>query len=189
LALFADMHRLKKILFNKTTPLQIIISGKAAGTDSENLSLVHKVRAAALDPMFKGRIAFLPDHSIDVAEQLVRGGDVWLNTPIRGVEACGTSGMKAGLNGTLMASVSDGWMDEVNWRDIGWILSDDQADLATSLYEALERHILPEFYSHHHGDVPQSWISRMRATMHIVESGFSTARMLKEYEEKLYKDD
>ncbi|MFZ2202000.1 MAG: glycogen/starch/alpha-glucan phosphorylase, partial [Microgenomates group bacterium] len=134
---------------------------------------------------FEGKIAFISDYSMALAQKFVTGADVWLNTPERGVEACGTSGMKAGLNGALMASVSDGWMDEVNWRDIGWILSDDE-DLAVSLYEDLERHILPLFYSHELGGVPEAWINRMRSTIQLVSTRFSATKMLQMYSERLY---
>jgi starch phosphorylase len=147
--------------------------------------MLEKVRSAVQDPMFDGKIAFIPDYSLTMAQKFVAGSDVWLNTPERGVEACGTSGMKAGLNGALMASVSDGWVDEVNWRDIGWVLSDDE-DLAISLYEVLERHILPGFYARGLNGVPESWISRMRATIQLVATRFSATKMLETYKEKLY---
>ena len=188
LTLFTDMLRLKKIILDASKPLQIIISGKIAGTDAESLQMMKKVRDAALDPMFEGKIIFVPDYSLEMAQKFVMGSDVWLNTPERGVEACGTSGMKAGLNGALMASVSDGWMDEVNWRDIGWILSDDDQDLALSLYEALERHILPEFYTRNPEGVPLSWVNRMRATINLVSKDFSATKMLQEYNKKLYSE-
>lgn len=187
LTLFEDIPRLKNIIFNSAKPLQIIISGKQAGMDDESLRLVEKVRAVAQDPLFKGKIAFISDYSLTMAQKFVMGSDIWLNTPERGVEACGTSGMKAGLNGALMASVSDGWMDEVNWRDVGWILSDDE-DISVSLYEALERHILPEFYKHNANGVPEPWLARMRATMQIVATRFSASKMLQMYNEKLYSE-
>lgn len=188
LALFSDMVRLKNIISNTSKPLQIIISGRVYGADSESFHMMEKVRAAAHDPIFEGRIVFVQNYSLELAQKFVTGSDVWLNTPERGVEACGTSGMKAGLNGALMASVSDGWMDEVNWRDIGWILSDDE-DLPISFYEALERHILPEFYSRGPKGVPESWINRMRSTMQLVATRFSATKMLQMYNEKLYTVD
>jgi glycogen phosphorylase len=187
MTIFTDMARLRNILFDKTKPLQIIISGKAYGADSESSGIMEKVRLAAQDPMFAGKIAFIPDYSLIMSQRFVTGSDVWLNTPERGIEACGTSGMKAGLNGALMVSVSDGWMDEVNWRDIGWILSDDE-DLAVSLYEALERHILPDFYAREAKGLPESWINRMRTTMRLVATRFSATKMLQTYKEKLYSE-
>lgn len=188
MTLFTDMERLKKILFDSAKPLQIIISGRMAGVDSESVKMMEKVRDAAHDPMFEGKIAFISDYSLTLAQKFVTGADVWLNTPERGVEACGTSGMKAGLNGALMASVSDGWMDEVNWRDIGWILSDDE-DLATSLYEVLERHTLSSFYLHEPNGVPEVWINRMRSTIQLVSTRFSATKMLQMYNERLYSGD
>jgi glycogen phosphorylase len=186
LTLFTDMLRLKNIVLNSSKPLQIIISGRMAGTDSESVAMMEKVRDAAQDPVFEGKVVFVPNYSLALAQKFVMGSDIWLNTPERGVEACGTSGMKAGLNGALMASVSDGWMDEVNWRGVGWILSDDPDDLAVSLYEALERHILPEFYALNQESVPESWVNRMRATIDLVAKDFSATKMLRGYNERLY---
>jgi starch phosphorylase len=188
LTLFTDMARLKNIIFNSSKPLQIIISGKIAGIDSESVHMMEKVRTAAQDPMFEGKIAFVSDYSLSMAQKFVMGSDIWLNTPERGVEACGTSGMKAGLNGALMTSVSDGWMDEENWRGIGWILSDDNEDIAVSLYEALERHILSEFYTRDSENVPESWVNRMRATINLIDKDFSATKMLQTYNERLYSE-
>jgi starch phosphorylase len=186
MAIFTDRTRLKKILFDVSKPLQIIISGKIVGTDSESAHMMEVVRAAAEDPMFEGRIVFIPNYSLTLAQKFVTGSDIWLNTPKRGIEACGTSGMKAGLNGSLMLSVPDGWMDEVNWHDVGWLLSDDDKDLPVSLYEALEREILPAFYALDASGVPESWVKRMRTTMDIVAKDFSATKMLQEYNKKLY---
>ncbi len=110
---------------------------------------------------------------------------VWLNTPERGKEACGTSGMKAGLNGALQLSVSDGWIDEVDWKDKGWILPPENT--AEALYDILEKEIIPEFYSRDEKGIPQVWIRKMRATLDIVESRFSSERMMRDYLKKLYK--
>ena len=187
MALFSDMKRLQSIIANSAMPLQIILSGKKAGAnDTESIKLMEKVRTAAADPMFANKIVFVPDYTLAMAEKFVHGADVWLNTPERGVEACGTSGMKAALNGALMTSVSDGWMDEVKWEGIGWILANEDKDLAPSLYDALEHEILPKFYQHDASGVPEEWIKRMRATMNIVSTDFSATKMLQGYEEKLY---
>lgn len=186
MTLFTDMLRLKNILFNTAGSLQVIISGKVVGMDLESVHVMEAVREVAQNPMFKGKVAFISDYPLSVAQKFVMGSDVWLNTPERGVEACGTSGMKAGLNGALMASVSDGWMDEVNWRGIGWILSDDPEDISVSLYEALERHIIPEFYSRNTEGVPESWVNRMRDTMNLVATDFSATKMLQSYDKNLY---
>ncbi len=147
---------------------------------------MEEVRKAAHDTMFKGKIAFVSDYSWFIAQKFVSGSDIWLNTPVRGFEACGTSGMKAGLNGSIMASVSDGWMDEVDWKGVGWILANDNKDLAPSIYDALEKEILPEFYSRNALGIPEAWVKRMRATMSIVMNNFSTAKMVEEYNKKMY---
>ena len=164
--------------------MQIIISGAIYVAHSESAAIGEKLHALTLDPIFKGRIAFVPGYSIELAKVLVTGADVWLNTPLRGKEACGTSGMKAGLNGALQMSVPDGWIDEVSWKDIGWTLSDDAVSL--SLYDLLEREVAPAFYTRGRDGIPLEWVRRMKATMGIIESRYTTERALKDYREKLY---
>jgi starch phosphorylase len=127
----------------------------------------------------------MPGYSIELSKKLVQGADIWLNTPIRGIEACGTSGMKAGLNGALQMSVSDGWVGEVDWSGFGWVLPD--GDPARAAYEFLEKEALPAYYKRGEDGLPKRWIGMMRATMDVVETRFTAARMLKEYRDKLYK--
>jgi starch phosphorylase len=189
LTLFTDIERLKNIVLNADKPIQIIISGEVTKNSEESLHLMEQVREAATNPIFEGKIAFVPNYSLSLAQKFVTGSDIWLNTPERGIEACGTSGMKAGLNGALMISVSDGWMDEVNWRGIGWILSDDTEDLAVSLYEALERHVVFEFYTRSAEAVPEFWVKRMISTMNLVLTNFSATKMLGLYKERLYHEE
>ncbi len=181
--LFSDIPRLKKILFDEKCPTQIILSGKAHPSDEEGQKTVETIRALAAGEL-KGKLAFVPDYSLEIAGFLVSGADVWVNTPERGKEACGTSGMKAALNGALMCSVSDGWMDEVDWTGAGWILPD--AGTAEALYDFLEREIAPEFLRRGTFAAAQSWASRMKKTVSIVEKSFGTDRMLSDYRAKMY---
>ncbi|MDP3875014.1 MAG: alpha-glucan family phosphorylase [bacterium] len=205
--LFSDLPRLKKICLN-SAKVQFIISGQAHESDVEGKKIIEKIKAIVKDPTFNNKIVYLADYSITVAIELVSGADVWLNTPERGFEACGTSGMKSCLNGALQASTSDGWIDEVNWSDIGFILSGN--DTAKAVYNALEKEIIPLFYtrgliesddfsrsgsetlqgrtteSERPEGLPLEWIRRIRDTQNIVKSGFTAKRMLHDYLTKAY---
>ncbi len=120
----------------------------------------------------KNKLAYIPDYSLDIASKLIAGADVWVNTPERGKEACGTSGMKAALNGALMCSISDGWMDEVDWSSrVGFCRKRKRLK---SLYDFLEKEIAPEFLRRGEDAAAQCWISRMRKTISIVERGFGS---------------
>ncbi len=181
--LFSDPPRLKKICA-QSAKVQFIIAGEAHASDVAGQKMVDEIKTITKDPIFNNRIVYLEDYSVTVAVELVLGADVWLNTPERGFEACGTSGMKAGLNGALEASVSDGWIDEVDWSNIGFILSED--DTARSVYDTIEKEIIPLFYRRESGGLPLEWIRRMRDTQSIVESGFTAKRMLHDYLARAY---
>ena len=182
--LFSNLERLKSICSNKLK-VQFIISGKAHESDPIGQKMVEKIKSVTKDNDFKNKIVYINDYSISIATELVLGADVWLNTPERGFEACGTSGMKAGLNGALQASISDGWIDEVDWSDTGFILK--EGDTAKLLYDTLEKEIIPLFYDRDRSGLPVEWIRRVRETQKIVESGFTTKRMLNDYLTKAYK--
>lgn len=176
--LFSDSARLANIVSNQRFPLQIIISGKAHPSDKEGGKMVEKVMAFSEDKSFGGRLAYLPNYSTSHTLKLVQGADIWLNTPVLGKEACGTSGMKAGLNGALQCSIPDGWVGEISLNGIGWSLP--EGDTAGVLYDLLEHEILPCFYGE------GGWISKMRSTMSLIEKTYTTARMLEQYEKELY---
>lgn len=182
---FSDYERLVKLLSNQEHPIQLIIAGKAHAADEEGKEIVRKITALSVDPATHSRIIYIPRYSLEIAQALVRGADIWLNTPERGKEACGTSGMKAGLNGSLECSVSDGWVDEVNWGGRGWILPEENT--ARVLYDLLEHEILPDFYSSTSGEIPHSWIKKMRSTIELVEKNYTTSQMLDRYLRDLYK--
>jgi starch phosphorylase len=156
--------------------VQFIISGPVNPADPSSLSLASKFTDAARKIPY---LAFLPRHNIETASILTKGADVWLNTPIIGKEACGTSGMKAGLNGALQFSTNDGWIAEEDWSELGWILPDENA--AESLYRQITDLIAPMYYQN-----KGEWESRMTKTSALCVNKYSTKRMWNEYKEKLY---
>ncbi len=177
--ILSDLKRLER-LCSGDRRLQFIISGNVYNNDQGGESALRRIRAMADDPAWRDKIAYMPDYSIPLAHKLVSGADVWLNTPFRGKEACGTSGMKAGLNGALEMSVSDGWIEEANWKNTGWILPEENTDKA--VYDLLEREVAPLFY-----DRKEEWMRRAQKTKAIIEKNFTTERMLAEYIKKLYR--
>lgn len=181
--LVENLERLDKLVNQSACPVQFIIAGKANPADTVGVELMNRIESASLDPRLGHRFAYLPHYNPASAKLLVRGADLWLNTPIRGYEACGTSGMKASLNGALQFSTSDGWIDEVNADSIGWILPEG----ATSnvLYDTLENIIAPLYYDRTDG-IPTAWVQRMRANFALIEDNFTTTRMLADYYQKLY---
>ncbi len=181
--LFSDLARLERICFGHSKA-QFIISGQAHESDTAGLKTIEKIKTIIKNPVFNNKIVYLEDYSTTVAKELVLGADVWLNTPERGFEACGTSGMKAGLNGAIQVSTSDGWIDEVNWSNIGFILPGD--DTATAIYDTVEKEIIPLFYKRGTEGLPSEWVKRMRATQKIVASSFTAGRMLHDYLKKSY---
>jgi len=182
--LFADVSRMARILEKKESCVQILIAGEAHRADTVGQKLIHDIERMARDLRFAGRIVCIPFYNIAVAKTLVSGSDVWLSTPERGKEACGTSSMKAGLNGVLQFSTSDGWLEEVDWSDKGWILPD--IDTAEHLYKMLEEKIMPMFYKRNTDGIPTEWVRRMRNTINLIEEYYGARRMLDDYIRTLY---
>ena len=181
--LVEDLERLKKLAQLADKPVQFIVSGQANPADTVGVDLMNKVIDASKTAGLEGRFAYLPHYNPASARMLAQGADLWLNTPIRGMEACGTSGMKASLNGALQFSTSDGWIDEVDIPTIGWRLADQ--DFAESLYHTLEWDIAPLFYDRVN-TIPEKWVANMRTNIELIEQQFTSKRMLDEYYEKLY---
>lgn len=177
--LFGDLDRLAKIVSVSDKPVQFIVSGKAHKADKEGQQTVERIKEYVSRPEFQGKVVYVPEYSINVSKELVTGADVWLNTPIPGFEACGTSGMKASLNGALQCSTRDGWVGEVEWKDLGWIL--DNEKISEDIYDVIEKKIAPEFYDRDTSGTPRSWVNKIRGTVHIVEEEYSAARMVKGY--------
>ncbi|MES3005909.1 MAG: alpha-glucan family phosphorylase [Patescibacteria group bacterium] len=182
--LFSDLGRLAQIVEKADGPVHFIISGKAHKDDKEGQATVARIKEYVSRPEFLGKIVYVPEYSINVAKELVLGADVWLNTPIPGFEACGTSGMKAALNGALQCSTKDGWVGEVDWSGLGWILDDEH--ISTDIYDTIENKIVPIFYERDASGIPRNWISRIRGTVGLTEERYTATRMVKDYINKLY---
>ena len=174
--LFQEPERLAEL------PVQVVVSGKAHPADDGGKELIAQITALAREPRFEGRIAFVPNYNMEVASYVTSGSDIWLNNPRRPMEASGTSGMKAAMNGVLNLSVLDGWWPEAYSRKIGWAIpgESDDADRA-ELFRLLEEEVIPTFY-----DDRERWERMMEASIERVTPAFSSHRMVKEYAERYY---
>lgn len=191
--IFRNIERLKSIVNNEKMPVQIVIAGKAHPRDNNGKEVIQTVCRAIEKAGISHRICFLEDYDMNMAQRLVRGVDVWINTPIRGLEASGTSGMKAGINGALNLSVLDGWWDEGCDGRNGWAIGerenfpdDETRDQIQSemFYDLIEQQIVPMYYA---SPVPGEWIRRMKHAMHTVGSEFSAQRMVLDYVRNGYR--
>ncbi len=184
-----DLNRLEKIICNDEKPVQIIFAGKAHPSDNPGKKMIQNIFKVAQNPKLKGRIAFIEDYGEEVAKYLTKGVDVWLNNPQIPMEACGTSGMKATVNGTIHFSSLDGWWiegyNQKNGWNIGGIDSNDDLD-AKSIYDTLEQKIVPLFYDCNDKDIPIEWIKMMKRSMISISPKFSARRMMNEYLDKFY---
>jgi starch phosphorylase len=190
--LFHDVERLKKILLNKDMPVQIVIAGKAHPKDQPGKSYIREIVQLSRDPDLWKHVVFVEDYDMKVARELVQGVDIWLNNPRRGEEACGTSGMKAGLNGVLNVSILDGWFDEAYEHSGGWAIGErepygeDQDSLhAGAIYSLLENEIVPMFYEHRE-QTPREWLRRVKLSLAYISPNFDCRRMVREYMSELY---
>ncbi|MBI1338045.1 MAG: alpha-glucan family phosphorylase [Phycisphaera sp.] len=191
-----NIQRLQAILGNTEHPIQFLIAGKAHPADGGGKDLIRQmVHFARETKIGRHRIVFLENYDIHVARYLVQGCDVWLNNPRRGMEASGTSGMKAALNGVLNCSIRDGWWDEVHDTDVGWSIGrgeeytnlDAADDLESqALYDLIEKQIIPTFYNRDENGLPRQWVARMKACISKLAPVFNTNRMVQEYAENLY---
>jgi starch phosphorylase len=193
--LLHDPDRLARVLNHLTQPVQLIIAGKAHPHDEAGKEMVRAWIEFIVRPEVRPHVVFLMDYDMAIAQQLVHGVDLWINTPRRLWEACGTSGMKVLVNGGLNLSERDGWWAEAYCPEVGWALGDGQehgddpvwdAQEANELYRLLEEEIVPCFYDRDVNGIPRAWVSRMRASMAELTPRFSTNRMLREYVERLY---
>lgn len=182
-ALFGDLARLKQILSAPGREVQLLVAGKAHAYDAHAKQLIQQI-ITYFSTELSGYALFVPNYNIEVAKQLVRGSDAWLNTPEYGMEASGTSGMKAISNGVLQVTVPDGWAAEVDWVDKGWQL--DPNAISETVYHLLEEQIVPEFYERDAFGTPQDWVKKMQRSIEL-SSHYSAERMLKQYIELLYR--
>ncbi|MDX3574476.1 glycosyltransferase family 1 protein, partial [Streptomyces sp. ID05-47C] len=191
-----DRDRLMDLLLHPDRPIQIVVAGKAHPADDGGKRLVQELVRFADDPRVRHRIVFLPDYGMAMAQKLYPGCDIWLNNPLRPLEACGTSGMKAALNGCLNLSVLDGWWDEWFQPDFGWAIptadgsgmdADHRDDIeAAALYDLLEQRVTPRFYEHGRQGLPDRWIEMVRQTITLLGPKVLAGRMVREYVERLY---
>ncbi len=187
--ILTDIERLEKIVTNRDRPVQIIFAGKAHPADIAGKKILQHIFKTAQESRFAGRIAFVEDYGESVAKYLLRGVDVWLNNPQIPMEACGTSGMKASLNGTLHLSSLDGWWPEGYNDENGWIFGDEPSNTkedSEALYNLIENEIVPLYYDIDNSDVPIQWIEKMKAAMTSITPVFSARRMMKNYLSKFY---
>ncbi len=188
--LFRDPERLISILENRDKPVQVIVAGKAHPKDLPGKEIIRKIIQIIRDRKLQRRIIFLEDYDESVAHYLVQGADVWLNTPRRPKEACGTSGMKAAMNGVLNMSTRDGWWDEAVRESTGWTIGNAEAytdeDLqdqieANAIYDLLEKEVVPTFYERSRDGVPRGWTDMMRAAQRSLVPFFNAHRMVQDY--------
>ena len=193
--LLHDPERLLRLLSNSQHPVQLIIAGKAHPADEAGKALIQEWIHFIRRPETRPHVIFLSDYDMLLTEHLVQGVDVWINTPRRPWEACGTSGMKVLVNGGINLSELDGWWAEAYTPEVGWALGDGQehgddlawdAAEAVTLYERLEREVIPEFYTRDGSGIPTAWVKRMRESMARLTPRFSAHRAVREYTEQHY---
>lgn len=195
LLLFSDIDRLARIVNNPAMPVQFIFAGKAHPADQAGKDLIKRIVEYSKRPEFLGKIIFIQNYDMEVARYLVSGVDVWLNTPTRPLEASGTSGEKAVMNGTLHFSVLDGWWAEGYRKEAGWMLpeeitydnNDAQNELdAEMIYSLIENEVAPLYYTRNENDVPVKWVQYVKNSIAQVASNFTTTRMLDDYIRQYY---
>jgi len=193
--LLHDPERLLRLLTNPERPVQLIIAGKAHPADQAGQALIQEWTHFIRRPEARPHVIFLSDYDMLLTEHLVQGVDVWINTPRRPWEACGTSGMKVLVNGGINLSELDGWWAEAYTPEVGWALGDGQehdedtawdAVEAETLYDLLERKVIPEFYTRDKKGIPTAWVARMRESMACLTPRFSANRSVREYTDQLY---
>lgn len=193
--LLHDPARLLNILTNRKQPVQLVLAGKAHPQDAEGQAMIWQWVEFSRRPEARSRVVFLSDYDMYMAERLVQGVDVWVNTPRRPWEASGTSGMKVLVNGGLNLSELDGWWAEAYTPEVGWAIGDGRehgddpswdASEAEALYALLEREVVPEFYSRDERGISGAWVARMRASMARLTPGFSANRAVRQYTDERY---
>ncbi len=193
--MFSQPERLRALLTNPQQPVQIVIAGKAHPADQAGKDMIKEIYALANTPEFRKHIVFVEDYDIEVGRYMVQGVDIWVNNPRRPLEASGTSGMKAALNGALNLSILDGWWDEAFHPGVGWPIGHGETYLdqkrqdeieADLLYGTLERKIVPLFYDRDDQDTPLGWTTMMKASICELGGKFNSGRMLREYTENMY---
>ena len=194
--LLSQPERLRALLLDEQRPVQLVFAGKAHPADDLGKEMIAQIVRFSRDPAVRHRITFIENYDISVARMMYQGSDVWLNTPRRPMEASGTSGEKAALNGALNLSILDGWWDEMFDGQNGWAISSAEsiADVshrdeveANSLFEILERQIVPLYYDRHTGRYPREWVSRIKSSIASLGPKVMASRMVKDYVREMYE--
>jgi starch phosphorylase len=194
--LLSQPERLKALLLSPDRPIQLVFAGKAHPHDDQGKEMIRQIIQFSSDPEIRHRMTFVPDYDIAVARTMYQGCDVWLNNPRRPLEACGTSGEKAALNGVLNLSILDGWWDEMFDGENGWAISSAEGyeDLARrdaveagSLFDLLERQVVPLYYDRFEGPVPRRWVRRIKSSLRSLGPQVVASRMVRDYVEQLYE--
>ena len=193
--IFKDLERITQILNNADRPVQLIFAGKAHPADKEGQNLIKRIHEISMMPQFKGKIFLLEGYDINVARHLISGVDVWLNNPRRPMEASGTSGEKASVNGVVNFSILDGWWAEGYNQKNGWAIGtnaeymsyeeQDKAD-SESIYNTLENKVIPAYYNKQQDGISKEWLTLMKNSIISTGGNYSTARMLVDYTKQLY---
>jgi len=193
--ILAQLERLEKLIGDARRPIQIVFAGKAHPKDNEGKGIIRSLVDFGLRTNLRHRFIFLEDYDMHIARCLVQGADVWLNTPRRPMEACGTSGMKAALNGVLNVSILDGWWCEGYSPERGWRIGNGEeyqdhsyqdAVESQAVYNIIENEVAPLYYERAAGGIPRAWLKMMKASMKMAMSQFCSLRMISEYEERFY---
>jgi len=194
--LFRNLDRLSKLVNDPARPVQFIFAGKAHPADKAGQDLIKYIFEISKRPEFAGKILFVQNYDMNLAKMMLQGVDIWMNTPTRPLEASGTSGEKGVMNGTIHFSVLDGWWVEGYKKDAGWALSQENSydvnDLqdeldAETIYNIFEDEILPAFYTRNREGIPEKWVSFIKNTFAQVSPNFTTARMIRDYQDRFYK--
>ena len=190
--LFRDVERLRRLLVSPRRPVQLVFAGKAHPADEPGKQMLQRVYSFTRDPRFEGRIAFLEDYEMHLAHRLVQGVDAWLNIPRVPMEACGTSGMKAGLNGVPQISTMDGWWAAGYTGENGWAIplagpdEDTDASDAEQLYALLEEQVVPLYYELDQRGLPAAWLRQMKHALKVTAERFTARRMVQNYVTEYY---
>ena len=194
--LLSQPERLRALLFHPGRPVQFVFAGKAHPADQPGKEMIQQIQQFATQHDLRHRFVFLDDYDMAVARALYQGSDIWLNTPRRPLEACGTSGMKAALNGALNCSILDGWWDECFDGQNGWAITSaaDEPDLdrrdqleAESVFDLLESQIVPLFYDRGAGGVPRGWVDRVKHAFASLGPRVTASRMVRDYVQRYYE--
>jgi starch phosphorylase len=191
--LLRDVERLKRMLCHPEMPVQVVIAGKAHPKDHPGKTLIREIVQLSRDPELSKHLVFVEDYGMHVAREMVQGVDLWLNNPKRGQEACGTSGMKAGINGVLNLSILDGWYDEAYESTGGWAIGDrepyseDQDEIhARAIYSLLENEIVPMYYESRKHEGPSEWMRRVKQSIKFLSRQYNCRRTVEDYMSQLY---